>query len=365
MRPAFSDHLKTTNEPETFPGLAHSKPPRKDAPFLLIVKDFTVDVARRPGGEMIPCAACGTKKKFATGSLAYYPEERVLRVIGNDCGDERRVEANAEYKERTAQKANSEYLLSVLPEVAEHIARMEKLRPAAEHAQALSAQLRQRASAFCKVMIKEIKEGGEVLTRHQLAKDANGRDVSHCVAVHRLTGAGFLRPSYQPATKLRLVSARLYACHLGDEEQSLEWLVAHADDHDELAKLVIVLRSAVKGLDEIYDLLSVARAFLTADNMRGIDKWAYEAGHFEVRAQWGAAQIVFRGPSRNSRTFSTALKPNYVLLEAARPAAGYRLQTSHEARIQPLDRRGGSRRRIPATAQIRLHSPRFDPVGGG
>lgn len=318
MRPAFNDHLKATNEPETFPGLAHGKPPRKDAPFLLIVKDFTIDVARRPGGEMIPCAACGTKKKFATGSLAYYPEEKVLRVIGNDCGNERRSEANAEYKTRTAQKANCEYLLSILPEVSGHIARMEKLRPAAEHAQALSVQLRHRASAFCKVMIKEIKEGGEVLTRYQFAEDADGRDTSHRVAVHRLTGAGFMRPSYEPATKLRLVSARLYACHFGDEEQSLEWLVDHADDHDELAKLVIVLRSAIEGLEQIYDLVAVARAFLTADNMRGIDRWAYDAGHFDVRAQWSAAQIIFRGPSRNSRTFSTALKPNYALLEAAR-----------------------------------------------
>lgn len=318
VRSAFNDHLRSTNEPETFPGLAHAKPPRKDAPFVLIVKDFKVDIARRPGGEMIPCAACGTKKKFVIGSLAYYPEERVLRVIGNDCGDEQRTQANAEYAERTAQRANSEYLLSVLPEVAGHIARMEKLRPAAEHAQALSVQLRQRASAFCKVMIKEIKEGGEVLTRYQFTEDADGRDASHRVAVHKLTGAGFLRPSYQPATKLGLVSARLYACHFGDEEQSLEWLVEHADDHDELAKLVIVLRSAIKGLDEICDLLAVARAFLTADNMRGIDRWAYDAGHFEVRAQWSAAQVVFRGPSRNSRTFSTALKPNYALLEGAR-----------------------------------------------
>lgn len=318
MRAAFNDHLKATNEPETFPGLAHSKPPRKDAPFLLIVKDFRVDVARRPGGEMIPCAACGTQKKFVVGSLAYYTDEQVLRVIGNDCGDERRTEANAEYKERMTQRANSEYLLSVLPQVGVQIARMEKLRPAVEHAQALSMQLRQRASAFCKVLLKEIKEGGEVLTRYQFAEDADGRDASHRVPIHRVTGASFMRPSFEPNTKLRLVSARLYACHLGDEEQSLEWLVDHADDHDDFAKLVIMLRSALKGVDEIVDLLGVTRAFLTADNMRGIDRWAYDAGHIEVRAQWSSAQIVFRGPSRNSRTFSTALKPNYALLDAAR-----------------------------------------------
>lgn len=318
MRSAFLEHVKATNEPETFPGLAHSKPPRKGAPFLLIVKDFRVDVARRPGGEMIPCAACGTKKKFVIGSLAYYPEERVLRVIGNDCGDERRTEANAEYKERTAHKANSEYLLSMLPQVGGHIARMEKLRPAIEHAQALSVQLRQRASAFCKVLLKEIKEGGEVLTRYQFAEDADGRDASHRVPVHRITGASFMRPSFEPNTKLRLVSARLYACHFGDEEQCLEWLVDHADNHEELAKMVIMLRTAIQGLDEVVDLLGVTRAFLTADNMRGIDRWAYDAGHIEVRAQWSAAQIFFRGPSAHSRTYSTALKPDYSLLEGAR-----------------------------------------------
>jgi len=126
-----------------------------------------------------------------------------------------------------------------------------------------------------------------------------------------------MRPSFEPNTKLRLVSARLYACHLGDEEECLEWLVDHADDHEELAKLVIMLRSALKGLDEVIDLLGAARAFLTADNMRGIDRWAYDAGHIEVRAQWSAAQILFQGPSRNSRTYSTALKPNYKLLESA------------------------------------------------
>lgn len=63
-----------------------------------------------------------------------------------------------------------------------------------------------------------------------------------------MTGASFLRPSFEPNTKLRLVSARLYACHFGDEEQCLEWLVDHVDDLEELANLVLVLRSALKRL---------------------------------------------------------------------------------------------------------------------
>jgi hypothetical protein len=282
------------------------------------MKDFTVDVRRRPGGEMIPCAACQTHKKFARGCLAYYPEEQVVRVIGNNCGDARRSEANAEYKERTERSATSDYLLSTLPVVGEHLTRAHRLHRAATHAQALSNQVRQKAKTFCKVVMTEAKQSGDVLTKYVFAEDAEGRDASHRVPVHKLAGSGFLRTSFQPANKLNLAIVRLQACHFGDEEAALGWLIDHAEDHEELRKLAIGLRSALAEIDEVLALLSVARAFLSADNMRGVDRWAYDAGHHEVRAQWSTSQIWLKGPSQNSRSFSTAIKPDFPLLESAR-----------------------------------------------
>lgn len=316
VRQPFLDHLRETGEPETFPGLAWSKPP-PGAPFVLIVRDFTVDVRKRRGGEMIRCAACATDKKFATGCLAYYPEEEVIRVVGNNCGDTRRIEANAEYKQRTERTATSEYLLQSLPQMEDYLASAEGLRPAAEHAQALSNQVRRKAKTFCKAVMNEAKHGGDLLTKLVLAEDADGRDASHRVTIHRLTGSGFLRPNYEPATKLGLAVARLRVCHFGDEERSLGWLIEHVEDYEELAKLAVMLKSALAIVDEVRTLLSVARAFLTAENMRGIDRWAFEACP-EVRAQWSASQIWFKGPSQNSRSFSTAIKPDYGLLARAK-----------------------------------------------
>lgn len=315
MRQPFLEHLRETGEPETFPGLAWSKPP-PGAPFVLIVKDFRVDVNKRRGGEMIPCAACATEKKFATGCLAFYPEEELIRVVGNNCGDIRRAEANAEYKQRTERGATSEFLLQSLPQVERYLANAEGLRPAAEHAQALSNQVRRKARTFCKAVVREAKQGGDHLTKLVFAEDADGRDASHRVTIHRLTGSGFLRPSFEPATKLGLAITRLRVCHFGDEEGSLNWLVDHVEDYEELAKLAVVLKNALATVDEVRSLLSIARAFLTADNMRGIDRWAYEACP-DVRAQWSASQIWLKGPSQNSRSFSTAIKPDYGLLERA------------------------------------------------
>lgn len=316
-RASFVEHLRLTNAPEDFPGLSKSKPSPKDAPFLIIVKDFTVDLSRRAGGEMLPCAACGTSKKFITGCLAYYPEERVLRVVGNDCGNEQRAEANAEYTQRTNRAFTSEYLLQNLPKVDAWLMQARSVQLAAEHAQALSAQVRRKAKTFHRVLMKEAKEGGGDLTKFVLSEDANGRGSSHRVVLHRPTGMGFLRPSYEPNTKLALVIARLSACHFGDEEGALEWLIEHAEEHEELGKLAIVLRSAIDGLHDVRTLISVARDFLKAENMLGIDRWAYDAGHHAVRAQWSASRIILQGPSQNSRSFSTALVPDYALLESA------------------------------------------------
>jgi hypothetical protein len=164
VKAAFEEHLRATQEPETFPGLAHYKPPRKDAPFVLIVKEFGIDLAKRPGREMIRCAACNTAKKFITGSLAYYPEEEVLRVIGNECGDARRAEANTEYAERIARKSIEDHLLRDLPQIGGLIARAEAVRPAAEHAQQLSSDVRRKAKTFCRAVISEAKAGNGVLS---------------------------------------------------------------------------------------------------------------------------------------------------------------------------------------------------------
>lgn len=316
QRSSFLEHLRETAQPETYPHLSHTKPPA-NARFVLVVKDFTVDPRRRPGGEMIPCAACQTLKKFNTGALAYYPEEQVLRVIGNRCGDERRAEADAEYDARTRQRRVEEYLLERLPVLDSVLARALALRPAAEHAQQLSSHLRHKARTFCTAVLRETKAGDGVLSYLHLGQDAEGNDAAFRINVHRITGADFLRPMYEPASKLGLVLVRLQHCRRGDADEAIEWLIDNQADALELEKLKIALEDAHKGLERVAELIAVARVFLTADNVRGIDEWGRRSGLIDIRAQWLAGRIQFNGPRENSRSYVASLKPDLALLAKA------------------------------------------------
>ncbi|WP_293386822.1 hypothetical protein [Phenylobacterium sp. RIFCSPHIGHO2_01_FULL_69_31] len=315
-RTAFLDLVKQTNEPETFPGLAHYPPPTKDAVFLLVVDEFVVDPSKRPDGEFIRCAACATRKKFKRGSLAWYPAEGVLRVVGNDCGDERRTEAVADYKRRSTLAVVNDYLDEHLPTVHPDILACEALRPAVRHAQELSLQLKTQGKAFCLAVNKAAKDGDGSL-RIFLREVVEGVSDSRVMTTFNPSGLNFLKASFTPLRRLDEAIFRLRQADRGSPSKARRWLGSHREKLADLDAVYANLTTAKAKLREVQGLIQQALAFLAEENIQGVDAWATAHGS-QVRAEWSPIFIVFRGRPIGGGTMQmTSLRPNWKLLRAA------------------------------------------------
>lgn len=315
VREVFLTHLKQTQEPETFPGLSHVKPPEKDAVFLLVVQEFDVDPSKRPDGELIRCAACGTKKKFRRGSLAWYPAEGVIRVVGNECGDSRRAEANADYNRRASLKFVNEYLLESLPRVKSLLQQASAMRPRAQHAQELSLQLKTQARSFCTYVLAGLKDGDGKLEVYESEADEQTVGLRR-VAVAVPAGTNFMRNSFQPLRRVDEALLRFKTADRGDEETAFKWQL---QNHDDLSELETCYQTLTEGFGKLLSaetMIGEAAAFLSRANLEGIDRWSDALHNNQLRAKWDPGRIIFSGPPRvGSKLLQSAiLKPNWKLL---------------------------------------------------
>ena len=318
VRAAFLDHLKATHMPETFPGLSHERPAQADAQFKLIVNEFDVDPSKRVDGDMIPCAACGTRKKFRRGGLAWYPDEGVLRVIGNECGDpKRREEAKAEYKRHQELKFLNNILLELLPRVDEILVLSNDLRALAHHVQLLSKQLQSQGRPFGQIVLSALKEGNGILHVMIAAREVDGRTYYEPSPFYAPKGADFLRAKYKPVQTLDEAIRRLRAGGRGDPENSFAWQHQYSEDIEELDRCYANLKVGINKLNDTISQLYAAYEFFLEENLRGIDRWAAESGAL-IRVQSASLSTAFVIPLKfGSARKTVVLKPNRALIAQA------------------------------------------------
>ncbi|MBY3369071.1 hypothetical protein [Rhizobium laguerreae] len=76
---AIKHRIWETREPWTDPNHTHTKPPRDSRPIYLGEFDL-------PRGYLTPCPCCSPNNfKFGAGKIAWFPDEKVLRLVGPHC----------------------------------------------------------------------------------------------------------------------------------------------------------------------------------------------------------------------------------------------------------------------------------------
>jgi len=312
VRGAFLEHLKLTQHPETFPGLCHSKPPSRSPRFLLVVDEFVVDPSKREDGEFIRCAACATKKKFRKGSLAWYPEEAVLRVIGNECGDERRAEAREDYKRRNSLDVLNAYLSEHLPRVHQYALEARAFREVARHAQELSLQLRTTGPSVGQAILRATKGGDGRLSI--FASELQEGALERPIVFAKPVGLDFLRTKFQPNRLVDEALIRLNQADRGAPSKARRWLTSHAARLDDLTAAYANLTTGLRKLDDARQQVAQVGVFLSRSNLTAIDSWSRAHGN-GLRIEWGSVFVTFYGaPARGQKATITSLHPRWRLL---------------------------------------------------
>lgn len=120
---AILAHIKTTGETHTCVFHTHTKPSRDAVPVYLA--EFDLPERQRKAKRFAPCPCCWDEfGKFGFGRVAWFPDERVIRIIGPDCfaslSPEGHRQARDRYELEREQKRNADFLLANvgrLPEV--------------------------------------------------------------------------------------------------------------------------------------------------------------------------------------------------------------------------------------------------------
>lgn len=177
----FLDHVRDTGEPESFPGICRSKPPKDSRPVFL--RRFDVDRKKRRDGQMAPCPICSPNdpKFLHEGYLVWYPDEAVIRAIGPECGDAvfggtAYAEAKETFDREERERRAVEFLEKNLRKALAMIVALEAIRPAAIEADRLHVQLRRDAPNAQKTLRAVRAAGGALKVSIVTERDEDDED---------------------------------------------------------------------------------------------------------------------------------------------------------------------------------------------
>jgi len=110
-------HIRTTGQTHTHPAHTHTKPPKDAVPVY--IGEFSLPERFLKAKRFAPCPCCWDEfGKFGHGRVAWFPEERVIRLIGDDCFEALNPEAHRQaksvYEEEVHRRRNTSFLLSNL-----------------------------------------------------------------------------------------------------------------------------------------------------------------------------------------------------------------------------------------------------------
>jgi hypothetical protein len=110
--------IQRTNKPYLWPGQTYDKPHPDSIP------DYLAEFHLPSSKPLTPCPCCTPRHaKYRHGMIAYFPQERVIRIMGHDCfrsiNSERHTEALKKYHGDLQRKKDIAYLLGNLGKVPE------------------------------------------------------------------------------------------------------------------------------------------------------------------------------------------------------------------------------------------------------
>lgn len=282
--PSFVDavraHIARTGQPETFVDL-HPGPIRRDEPFHKLAK-IKVPQEKRPDGDMAPCPMC-RPDKFLDGWLVYFFELRAAGFIGHCCAShDTRAEADREWAERQARDREEGYLLAVLPQLNEWLAKLDTVRAPIDEAQRLFRAFRSEGATFYQALRTIRANGGRLIATEIIRRAESGGPTgmrtrgssvqTRDVDFGTLSGMTAVLSDYHPVRTLGEIRAAIAAHAQPDEEAAINYITDLAPARR--AAVYRGLRKAARDFTALLRSLEDFRAFFAASNFSRISQWA-------------------------------------------------------------------------------------------
>lgn len=283
----FLAHVRTTGQPETFPGI-HPGPLDKTEPFLKLAP-FGVPRPKRPRGDMVPCPMCHQANKYLSGALVYLPRLQAIAAIGHECSDsDTRLAADREYRARRDREQEEDYLLANVPVIPARLAMLKELQPVAREALGIYRAFRKKAPSVQRQLRDIRQRGARLIVTETIEGDlasvgpsgfrGGGGIQTRDVGFGVLAGATAVISDYNPLSELARIVAMLRRHDQGSREEATLDYAASLNDA-ERRRAVIELREADRAFYKFRDRLDDFCAFFSPDNIERISAWASHPEH--------------------------------------------------------------------------------------
>jgi hypothetical protein len=278
--PKIHKHIATEGKTYTYPGHTHTKPPKGAEPVY--IGEFTMPKHLPRSLRYAPCPCCCDHfGKFMSGMIAWFPAERVIRLIGPDCfrtlSPEGHDKAKRAYLQEQEAKRDRDFLLSNIPKLARALRSIEKAAEVAAAVEQFHLALHQSLKRQGISLWRHVRDGGSLKVwgkSKELRQDSDGtprvHEVEALMPKYRLHGYQMLEEVPKRLSRpLADCAARLLPFDFGDGWKAA---VEKMDDAatSEACDVINTSISEAEGLiAEVRDL----RRFVEPVNINTLKKW--------------------------------------------------------------------------------------------
>jgi len=287
---SFLTHLRETGEPESFPLISTTHPP-KDGDIVPLALNLMVPGNRRALWKLAPCPICSaTSPKWGRrGTLIWCQNTKAIYAIGPKCYGTLWADGRLDREINRLRRTQSEH------------ENLEALQSAVRSAdEQLDWIARHRATAARAAQLHAEFARGAPKIRGAIARALKGS----LTAAGQIRGQGFIRGVWKLTEKLQEAERIWLELKLGAVGEELQQTA------EELAPRVVGQRLGEVGkaklaMQHVYDRMNEAAAFLTPANMRALGAWGsgedapirFRAGHTQTRVQFrGDDEEAWDGP---------------------------------------------------------------------
>ena len=346
---AFIEHVRETGEPETFPSITTTTPP-KNSPVRFIKRLPIIDRKKRRDGQEAPCAICSpTSPKFIkNGVLAWYPEEGAIRAIGPECGDtlfggNHYAQAFADLKKREHEDWLVDFLTLNLTKLVSILAALNALEEAAIEALRLYKQLHQRVPRILKKLREIKRQGGHLIVtivqeRRGRADDNDVRAIgprgittrdseydAYDERFGQLPETTALLTHFDPVAELNECrDALLELPRPEDEEAAFNWVCNESPDPARLEETVRKLRKGAHGYLQIASRLDSFMAFFDPSLFDALDRWgSHPENDFQLSASAEGGRFHLKHQVKWFDKEEVVLRPDFEKLRKRGQLPGF------------------------------------------
>lgn len=200
--------IEETGTPHLWRGHTHTKPPAQAK--VLYCGEFGLPPSHRARRKWAPCPCCTPEhpKYKDEGKIAWFPDERVIRLIGPRCyrtlNPEGHQEAMDTLRREEKVRRDTDYLLQHLPVAAKIRKVIEEAIPVAESRDAFRQALIDKLKLLRIPLWDRAREGQLPVTKTQVqtVKDESGKEIERKQTIERISatvqGMRFIRPDAKP-----------------------------------------------------------------------------------------------------------------------------------------------------------------------